>query len=121
MFLIFFLVFFGDAIDGAGVAGVLGVAGFFWVCFLGVTAIVAGAAGDSVVVVVTAAAAAAAGGSVVAAAAAAAGGSDVVVAAAVGVVGKLGVTNIRRISIRKGEEQIQTNTNILTLNQPHIL
>ena len=86
MFLIFFLVFFGDAIDGTGVAGVLGVAGFFWVCFLGVTAIVAGAAGDSVVVVVVVTAAATGSVVVVAAAAAvAAGGSDVVVAAAAGV------------------------------------
>ena len=33
--------------------------------------------------------------------------------------GKQGVTNIRRISIRKGEEGIQTNTYILTFNQPH--
>ena len=32
--------------------------------------------------------------------------------------GKQGVTNIR-ISIRKGEEGIQTNTYILTFNQPH--
>ena len=30
---------------------------------------------------------------------------------------KQGVTNIRRISIRKGEERIQTNTYILTFNQ----
>ena len=82
MFLIFFLVFFGD---GAVVAGVLGVAGFFGV-------IVAGAAGDSVVVVIAAAVAggfvgvfaAAAGDSVVVVVviAAAAGGSDVVFAAA---------------------------------------
>ena len=33
--------------------------------------------------------------------------------------GKQGVTNIKRISIRKGEERIQTNTYILTYNQPH--
>ena len=33
--------------------------------------------------------------------------------------GKQGVTNIRRISIRKGEQRIQTNTYILTFNQPH--
>ena len=33
--------------------------------------------------------------------------------------GKQGVTNIRRISIRKGKEEIQTNTYILTFNQPH--
>ena len=32
--------------------------------------------------------------------------------------GKQGVTNIRRISIRKGEEQIYTNTYIQTFNQP---
>ena len=32
--------------------------------------------------------------------------------------GKQGVTNIKRISIRKGEEQIQTNTYILTFNKP---
>ena len=32
---------------------------------------------------------------------------------------KQGVTNIKRISIRKDEEQIQTNTYILTFNQPH--
>ena len=32
--------------------------------------------------------------------------------------GNQGVTNIRRITIRKGE-QIQTNTYILTFNQPH--
>ena len=31
--------------------------------------------------------------------------------------GKQGVTTIRRISIRKGKEQIQTNTCILTFNQ----
>ena len=43
--LFFFFVFFGDAIDGAVVAGVLSVVGF-----LGVIA--AGAADDSVVVVV---------------------------------------------------------------------
>ena len=29
------------------------------------------------------------------------------------------VTNIRRTIIRKGGEQIQTNTSILTFNQPH--
>ena len=33
--------------------------------------------------------------------------------------GKQGVTNIRRISIRKGEKQIQTNSYILTFNQLH--
>ena len=33
--------------------------------------------------------------------------------------GKQGVTNIKRISIRKGEQQIQTNTYILTFNKPH--
>ena len=33
--------------------------------------------------------------------------------------GKQGVTDIRRISIRKGKEQIQTNTYILTFNLPH--
>ena len=33
--------------------------------------------------------------------------------------GKHGVTNIRRISNRKGEERIQTNNYILTFNQPH--
>ena len=32
--------------------------------------------------------------------------------------GKKGVTNIKRISIRKGEERIQTNTCILTFNKP---
>ena len=32
--------------------------------------------------------------------------------------GKQGVTNIKRISIRKGEERIQTNTYILTFNKP---
>ena len=32
--------------------------------------------------------------------------------------GKQGVTNIRRISIRKGEERIQTNTYILMFNKP---
>ena len=32
--------------------------------------------------------------------------------------GKHGVTNIKRISIRKGEERIQTNTYILTFNKP---
>ena len=32
--------------------------------------------------------------------------------------GKQGVTNIRRITIKKGKEQIQTNTYILTFNQP---
>ena len=32
--------------------------------------------------------------------------------------GKHGVTNIRRISIRKDEQRIQTNTYILTLNKP---
>ena len=32
--------------------------------------------------------------------------------------GKQGVTNIERISIRKGEQQIQTNTYILTFNKP---
>ena len=32
--------------------------------------------------------------------------------------GKRGVTNIKRISIRKGEERIQTNTYILTFNKP---
>ena len=31
---------------------------------------------------------------------------------------KQGVTNLRRISIRKGKEQIQTDTYILTFNQP---
>ena len=31
---------------------------------------------------------------------------------------KQGVTNIKRISIRKGEERIQTNTYILTFNKP---
>ena len=35
--------------------------------------------------------------------------------------GKLIVTNIRRISIRKSKEWIQTNTYILTFNQPHTL
>ena len=35
------------------------------------------------------------------------------------VLGKQGVTNIRRISIRKGEKQIQTNSYILTFNQLH--
>ena len=34
--------------------------------------------------------------------------------------GKREVMNIRKISIRKGEEQIQTYTYILTFNQPHI-
>ena len=33
--------------------------------------------------------------------------------------GKQGVIDIRRISIRKGEERIQTNTYILTFNQPY--
>ena len=33
--------------------------------------------------------------------------------------GKQGVTNIGRITIRKGKERIQTNTYILTFNQPH--
>ena len=33
--------------------------------------------------------------------------------------GKQGVSNIRRISVRKGGEWIQTNTYILTFNQPH--
>ena len=33
--------------------------------------------------------------------------------------GKQEVTSIRRISIRKSEERIQTNTYILTFNQPH--
>ena len=33
--------------------------------------------------------------------------------------GKQGVTNIKRISIRKGEQPIQTNTYILTFNKPH--
>ena len=33
---------------------------------------------------------------------------------------KKGVIDIRRISIRKGEERVQTNTYILTFNQPHI-
>ena len=37
----------------------------------------------------------------------------------VSALGKLGVTNIRRISIRKGEEWIQTYTYIQTFNQPH--
>ena len=32
--------------------------------------------------------------------------------------GKQGVTNIKRISIKKGEERIQTNTYILTFNKP---
>ena len=32
--------------------------------------------------------------------------------------GKRGVTNIKRISIRKGEQRIQTNTYILTFNKP---
>ena len=32
--------------------------------------------------------------------------------------GKQGVTNIKRIFIRKGEERIQTNTYILTFNKP---
>ena len=32
--------------------------------------------------------------------------------------GKQGVTNIRRISIKKGEQRIQTNTYILTFNKP---
>ena len=32
--------------------------------------------------------------------------------------GKQGATNIKKISIRKGEERIQTNTNILTFNKP---
>ena len=32
--------------------------------------------------------------------------------------GKQGVTNIKRISIKKGEQRIQTNTYILTLNKP---
>ena len=35
--------------------------------------------------------------------------------------GKQGATNIIRITLRKGEEQIQTNTYILTFNQLHIL
>ena len=35
--------------------------------------------------------------------------------------GKQGVTNIRRISVRKGEQQLQTNTYILTFNQPRTL
>ena len=35
--------------------------------------------------------------------------------------GKQGVTNIRRISIRKGKEEIKTNTYILTFNQLHTL
>ena len=35
--------------------------------------------------------------------------------------GKQGVTNIRRISIRKGEERIQTNTDIMTFNKPRAL
>ena len=34
---------------------------------------------------------------------------------------KQGVTNIKRISIRKGEERIQTNTYILTFNKPQTL
>ena len=34
---------------------------------------------------------------------------------------KQGVTNIRRVSIRKGRKQIETNICILTFNQPHIL
>ena len=72
MDLFFFLVFLGD---GAGVAGVLGVAGFFWVVsFFGVAVIVAGAAvavivadaaSDPVVVVTAAAAAAACVGALV--------------------------------------------------------
>ena len=32
---------------------------------------------------------------------------------------KQGMTNIRRFSVRKGKEQIQTNTYILTFNYPH--
>ena len=35
--------------------------------------------------------------------------------------GKQGVTNIRRVFIRKSEERIQTKTYILTFNQPHTL
>ena len=35
--------------------------------------------------------------------------------------GKQGVTNIRKISIRKSEEQIQINTYIQTFNQPYTL
>ena len=34
--------------------------------------------------------------------------------------GKQAVTNIKRITISKGEEKIETNTYILTFNQPHI-
>ena len=34
--------------------------------------------------------------------------------------GKQGVTNIRRITIRKRGEKIETNTYIPTFNQPHI-
>ena len=34
--------------------------------------------------------------------------------------GKQGVTNIKRISIRKGEQRIQTNTYILAFNKPQI-
>ena len=34
--------------------------------------------------------------------------------------GKQGVTNIKRITIRKGEEKIETNSYILTFNQPYI-
>ena len=33
---------------------------------------------------------------------------------------KQGVTNIKRIFIRKREEKIETNTYIMTFNQPHI-
>ena len=33
--------------------------------------------------------------------------------------GKQGVTNIKRISIKKGEQRIQTNTYILTFNKPY--
>ena len=36
----------------------------------------------------------------------------------ISVLGKQGVTNIKRISIRKGKQRIQTNTYILTFNKP---
>ena len=32
--------------------------------------------------------------------------------------GKQGITNIRKISIRKGDQRMQTNTYFLTFNQP---
>ena len=34
--------------------------------------------------------------------------------------GKQGVTNIRRVNIKKGSEKVETNTYILTFNQPQI-